>query len=279
MYHSSEVLRKVRAKSIDIRADIIEMIPHGKVGHLGGSCSIADVAAALYFEHMKVYEDPKDPRRDRCIFSKGHAVLAQYACLAELKYFDRSELAKVKTIGGILQGHPDMDLTPGIEAVTGSLGQGLSIALGTSLGLKLDGSDARVYVIIGDGEQAEGQIWEAAMAASAYKADNLCAILDYNKLQATDATDRILPIGNLKEKWGSFGWHVIDIDGHDAAAILAALDEAKETKGAPTMIIARTVKGKGFPFAENLVKYHNGAISEQEQEQALEAIRLMREAL
>lgn len=279
MYHSSEVLRKVRAKAIDIRADIIEMIPHGKVGHLGGSCSIADVAAALYFEHMKVYEDPKDPRRDRCIFSKGHAVLAQYACLAELNYFDRSELAKVKTIGGILQGHPDMDLTPGIEAVTGSLGQGLSIALGTSLGLKLDGSDARVYVIIGDGEQAEGQIWEAAMAASAYKADNLCAILDYNKLQATDATDRILPIGNLKEKWGSFGWHVIDIDGHDADAILAALDEAKETKGAPTMIIARTVKGKGFPFAENLVKYHNGAISEQEQEQALEAIRLMREAL
>ena len=279
MYHSSEVLRKVRAKAIDIRADIIEMIPHGKVGHLGGSCSIADVAAALYFEHMKVYEDPKDPRRDRCIFSKGHAVLAQYACLAELKYFDRSELAKVKTIGGILQGHPDMDLTPGIEAVTGSLGQGLSIALGTSLGLKLDGSDARVYVIIGDGEQAEGQIWESAMAASAYKADNLCAILDYNKLQATDATDRILPIGNLKEKWGSFGWHVIDIDGHDADSILAALDEAKETKGAPTMIIARTVKGKGFPFAENLVKYHNGAISEQEQEQALEAIRLMREAL
>ena len=279
MYHSSEVLRKVRAKAIDIRADIIEMIPHGKVGHLGGSCSIADVAAALYFEHMKVYEDPKDPRRDRCIFSKGHAVLAQYACLAELNYFDRSELAKVKTIGGILQGHPDMDLTPGIEAVTGSLGQGLSIALGTSLGLKLDGSDARVYVIIGDGEQAEGQIWESAMAASAYKADNLCAILDYNKLQATDATDRILPIGNLKEKWGSFGWHVIDIDGHDADSILAALDEAKETKGAPTMIIARTVKGKGFPFAENLVKYHNGAISEQEQEQALEAIRLMREAL
>ena len=279
MYHSSEVLRKVRAKAIDIRADIIEMIPHGKVGHLGGSCSIADVAAALYFEHMKVYEDPKDPRRDRCIFSKGHAVLAQYACLAELNYFDRNELAKVKTIGGILQGHPDMDLTPGIEAVTGSLGQGLSIALGTSLGLKLDGSDARVYVIIGDGEQAEGQIWEAAMAASAYKADNLCAILDYNKLQATDATDKIMPIGSLKEKWGSFGWHVIDIDGHDAAAILAALDEAKETKGAPTMIIARTVKGKGFPFAENLVKYHNGAISEQEQEQALEAIRLMREAL
>ncbi len=279
MCHSTETVRRVRAKAIDIRADILEMIPHGKVGHLGGSCSVADVTAALYFEHMKVYEDPKDPRRDRCIFSKGHAVLAQYACLAELGYFNRSELAKVKTIGGILQGHPDMDLTPGIEAVTGSLGQGLSIALGMSLGLKLDGSDSRVFAIIGDGEQAEGQIWEAAMAASAYKADNLCAILDYNKLQATDATDKILPISSLKEKWGSFGWHVIDIDGHDVVSILSALDEAKNIKGAPTMIIAHTVKGKGFPFAENQVKYHNGAINEQEQEQAMEAIRMMREAL
>ncbi len=246
---------------------------------MGGAAPWRTWRPRCIFEHMKVYGDPRDPRRDRCIFSKGHAVLAQYACLAELGYFDRSELAKVKTIGGILQGHPDMDLTPGIEAVTGSLGQGLSIALGMSLGLRLDGSDSRVYAIIGDGEQAEGQIWEAAMAASAYKADNLCAILDCNKLQATDATDRILPIGSLKEKWGSFGWHVIDIDGHDVVSILSALDEAKDTKGAPTMIIARTVKGKGFPFAENQVKYHNGAISEQEQEQAMDAIRMMREAL
>lgn len=279
MNHSLDDLRRIRGKAIDIRADIIEMIPHGKVGHLGGSCSVADVAATLYFEHMRVYDDPKDPRRDRCIFSKGHAVLAQYACLAELGYFDRAELAKVKTIGGILQGHPDMDLTPGIEAVTGSLGQGLSISLGMALGLRLDGSDARVYTIIGDGEQAEGQIWEAAMAAVAYKADNLCAILDYNKLQATDTTDKVLPIRNLKEKWSSFGWHVIEIDGHDVAAILGALDEAKRVEGAPTIIIARTIKGKGFPFAEHQVKFHNGAINEQEQAQAMEAIRIMREAL
>ncbi len=279
MNHSFDDLRRIRGKAIDIRADIIEMIPHGKVGHLGGSCSIADVASALYFGHMKVFDDPKDPRRDRCIFSKGHAVLAQYACLAELGYFDRSELAKVKTINGILQGHPDMDLTPGIEAVTGSLGQGLSIALGIALGLKLDGNDARVYAIVGDGEQAEGQIWEAAMAAGAYKADNLCAILDYNKLQATDTTDKVLPIHNLMEKWAAFGWHVIEIDGHDAAAILGALDEARRFEGSPTMIIARTVKGKGFPFAEHQVKFHNGAISEQEQAQAMEAIRIMREAL
>lgn len=279
MNHSLDDLRRIRGKAIDIRADIIEMIPHGKVGHLGGSCSVADVAATLYFEHMRVYDDPKDPRRDRCIFSKGHAVLAQYACLAELGYFDRAELAKVKTIAGILQGHPDMDLTPGIEAVTGSLGQGLSISLGMALGLRLDGSDARVYTIIGDGEQAEGQIWEAAMAAVAYKADNLCAILDYNKLQATDTTDKVLPIRNLKEKWSSFGWHVIEIDGHDVAAILGALDEAKRVEGAPTIIIARTIKGKGFPFAEHQVKFHNGAINEQEQAQAMEAIRIMREAL
>jgi len=278
MNHSFDDLRRIRGKAIDIRADIVEMIPAGKVGHLGGSCSSADIAAALYFGHMKVYDDPKDPRRDRCIFSKGHAVLAQYACFAELGYIDRSELAKVKTVDGILQGHPDMDLTPGIEAVTGSLGQGLSISLGMALGLRLDGCDARVYTIVGDGELAEGQIWEAAMAASAYKADNLCAILDCNGLQATDTTDNVFPIGNLKEKWAAFGWHVIEIDGHDMAAILDALDEAERVDSVPTMIIAHTVKGKGFPFAEHNVKYHNGAINEQEQEQALEAIRIMREA-
>ena len=279
MDYSSDDLRRIRGRAIDIRANIIEMIPAGKVGHLGGSCSMADVAAALYFKHMNVYEDPKDPRRDRCVFSKGHAVLAQYACFAELGYIDRSELAKVKTIDGILQGHPDMDLTPGIEAVTGSLGQGLSVSLGMALGLRLDGSGARVYTIVGDGELAEGQIWEAAMAASAYKADNLCAVLDCNELQATDTTDNVLPIGRLKEKWSAFGWHVIEIDGHNVAEILDALDEAKDVGDMPTMIIAHTVKGKGFPFAENQVKYHNGAISEREQEQALEAIRTMREAL
>lgn len=278
MNHSFDDLRRIRGKAINIRADIVEMIPAGKVGHLGGSCSAADIAAALYFGHMKVYDDPKDPKRDRCVFSKGHAVLAQYACFAELGYIDRGELAKVKTVGGILQGHPDMDLTPGIEAVTGSLGQGLSISLGMALGLRLDGSGSRVYTVVGDGELAEGQIWEAAMAASAYKADNLCAILDCNGLQATDTTDNVLPLGNLKEKWAAFGWHVIEIDGHDIEAILNALDEAKRVDGAPTMIIAHTVKGKGFPFAEHNVRFHNGAISEQEQAQALEAIRIMREA-
>jgi transketolase len=279
MSYSIDDLRKIREKAIDIRADIVEMIPAGKVGHLGGSCSAADVAAALYFKHMKVFEDPKNPMRDRCIFSKGHAVLAQYACFARLGYIDRSELAKVKTVKGILQGHPDMDLTPGIEAVTGSLGQGLSISLGMALGLSLDGSDSRVYTIVGDGELSEGQIWEAAMAASAYKADNLCAILDYNRLQATDATENVFPIHDLKDKWAAFGWHAVEIDGHNVEEILNALDEAKRTLGVPTMIIAHTIKGKGFPFAEGAVKYHNGAMTNEEHTQALEAIKKMREAL
>jgi len=278
MTYSSEDLRKIREKAIDIRADIVEMIPAGKVGHLGGSCSAADIAAALYFHHMKVFDDPKNPKRDRCIFSKGHAVLAQYACFAELGYIDRGELAKVKTIKGILQGHPDME-TPGIEAVTGSLGQGLSVSLGMALALKLDGSDSRVYTIVGDGELSEGQIWEAAMAASAYSADNLCAILDCNGLQATDTTEKVFPIRRLKEKWTAFGWHVLEIDGHNVEEILNSLDEAKRVTGKPTMIIAGTVKGKGFPFAEGVVKFHNGAITEEEHAIALEAIKKMREAL
>ncbi|NLE24052.1 MAG: transketolase [Clostridiaceae bacterium] len=269
-------LQEVQKKAIDIRANILEMVPNGKVGHLGGSCSAADISAALYFKHMNVYDDPKDPRRDRCIFSKGHAVLAQYACFAELGYVDRSELAKVKTINGILQGHPDMDMTPGIEAVTGSLGQGLSIAVGMSLGLKLDNSKSRIYVILGDGELSEGQIWEAAMAASVYKTDNLCAILDCNGVQATEVIEKVFPIPDLKDKWSAFGWHVIEIDGHNVKEILEALDESKQIKDKPTIIIAHTVKGKGFCFAEGRAKYHNAALSEEEYQQALGIIEQMR---
>lgn len=270
-------IRQIQRKAVDVRANILEMIPAGKVGHLGGSSSIADVAAALYFHHMHVSKDPKDPKRDRCIFSKGHSVLAQYACLVELGYFDRSELSKVKTLDGILQGHPDMDLTPGIEAVTGSLGQGLSISLGMALGLKLDHSASRVYTILGDGELSEGQIWEAAMAASVYKADNLCAIVDYNGVQATDTTEKVFPIRDLREKWESFGWYVIEIDGHNIEKILKALEAAGEVKSKPTVILARTVKGKGFSFAEGLAKFHNAAMCEDEYAQALECIKKMKE--
>lgn len=276
MQYTEQELREVRRKAIDIRADILEMIPAGKVGHLGGSCSAADITAALYFKHMKAFPDPKNPARDRCIFSKGHSVLAQYACFVELGYVDRSELSKVKTLHGILQGHPDMSKTPGIEAVTGSLGQGLSIGLGMAMGLKLDKSASRVYTILGDGELAEGQIWEAAMSAAVFKADNLCAILDHNGVQATGATEDIFPIHDIQEKWRSFGWNVIEIDGHDMAQILAALDEAETVKGKPTLIYANTIKGKGFPFAEGKAKFHNAAMTEEEYQIALKTIEQAR---
>lgn len=276
MKYSLADQQEVKRKAIDIRANLLEMIPAGKVGHLGGSCSAADITAALYFKHMKVFADPKNPARDRCIFSKGHAVLAQYACFAELGYVDRSELAKVKTMEGILQGHPDMDLTPGIEAVTGSLGQGLSVSLGMALGLKLDGSNSRVYTIIGDGELSEGQIWEAAMAACVFKADNLCAIVDYNGVQATDTTENVFPIRDLKDKWTAFGWHVIELDGHNVAEILEALEATEAVKGKPTLLLAHTVKGKGFDFAEGKAKFHNAALSDEEYSSALAAIEAMR---
>ncbi len=277
MEFSAEEIRDLKKRAAQMRGDLIEMIPAGKVGHLGGSSSIMDVVAALYFKIMKVYEDPRDPRRDILVFSKGHAVLAQYAALVELGYIEREALKYVKTLECTLQGHPDMDHTPGIEAVTGSLGQGLSICLGMALGLRLDGKDARVYCILGDGELAEGQIWEAAMAAASYQADNLCAIIDVNGVQATDAVDRVLSNPDLKQKWEAFGWKVTEVDGHDMRQILAALDEAREVRGRPAMILAHTVKGKGFPFAEGKAAYHNAAMNEEEYAQARELVRKMLE--
>lgn len=277
MEYSQEIVKELKRKAIQIRANILEMIPPGKVGHLGGSSSIADVMAALYFHTMKVSRaNPKDPGRDRLIMSKGHAVLVQYACLAELGYFDRSELGKVKTFNGMLQGHPDMDRTPGIEAVTGSLGQGLSVSLGMALGLRLDKSENRVYAILGDGELAEGQIWEAVMAAAVYKASNLCAIIDWNGVQATSTTAEIFPIANLVEKWKAFGWNVIEIDGHDMVQILKALDAAKAYTDGPTAILAHTIKGKCFPFAEGKAKYHNAAMNDEEYKIAWQCIETMK---
>lgn len=274
--YSTEEIRALKLRAAQLRGDIVEMMPPGKVGHLGGSCSVADIVAALYFRHMRVFPDPRDPRRDRCVFSKGHAVLAQYAAFAELGYFGREELKRVKTLDGTLQGHPDMEHTPGIEAVTGSLGQGLSICLGMALGLRMENSVSRVYCVIGDGEQNEGQIWEAAMAAAAYKVSNLCAIVDHNHLQATDAIEKVLPNGRLAEKWRAFGWHALEIDGHDMRAVLLALDEAKATSGKPTVIIANTVKGKGFPFAEGNSAFHNAAMNEEQYALALKMVEQMK---
>ena len=277
MSYSEKELHELRKIAATLRGNLIEMIPPGKVGHLGGSSSIMDIVAALYFKHMNVFDDPKDPRRDRCVFSKGHAVLAQYAAFAELGYVSHEDLHKVKTLDGTLQGHPDMDHTPGIEAVTGSLGQGLSVSLGRAFGLRVDKSESRVFCIVGDGELDEGQIWEAAMAAAAHKVDNLVAIIDRNGVQATDTIDNVLPNGMLKEKWEAFGWNTIEIDGHDMAQILEALDAAKACKGKPTAIIANTVKGKGFPFAEGKAAYHNAAMNEEEYKIAQAMVEKMKE--
>lgn len=277
MVYTEQEIRELRKQAAILRGNLIEMIPAGKVGHLGGSSSVMDITAALYFKHMRVYPDPKDPRRDRCVFSKGHAVLAQYAAFAELGYVSREDLKKVKTLDGTLQGHPDMDHTPGIEAVTGSLGQGLSVALGMALGLRLDGSKSRVYCIVGDGELNEGQIWEAAMSAAAYQVSNLTAIIDKNDVQATDCVEKVLPNSQLKEKWVAFGWNVAEIDGHDMLSILTALDAAAACADKPTAIIANTVKGKGFPFAEGKAAYHNAALTEEEYKQALAIVEKMKE--
>ena len=272
-------LRDLRLMAARLRRNILLMVPPGKVGHLGGSSSVADITAALYFHHMKVFPDPRDSRRDRCVFSKGHAGLAQYAALGELGYFDKAEFARVKTLKGVLQGHPDMDYTPGIEAVTGSLGQGLSICLGMALGLRLDGSPARVYCVLGDGELAEGQVWEAVMAAGAFGVDNLCAIIDQNGLQATDSCEAILPNPDQATKWAAFGWHTLEIDGHDLHQVVEALETARATRGRPTVIVANTVKGKGFPFAEGRVAFHNAALNEEQYQQALAAVeQMMQEA-
>ena len=277
MPYTENDIRDLKKIAGTLRGNLIEMIPAGKVGHLGGSSSIMDVTAALYFKHMKVFDDPKNPLRDRCVFSKGHAVLAQYAAFVELGYVSHDDLHKVKTLDGTLQGHPDMDHTPGIEAVTGSLGQGLSVSLGMALGLSVDGSESRVFCILGDGELAEGQVWEAAIAGAAYKADNLVAIIDQNGVQATDTVEKVMPNGNLAEKWAAFGWNTIEIDGHDFKQILDALDQAKACKGKPTAIVAHTIKGKGFPFAEGKAAYHNAAMNEEEYQKALEIVKKMKE--
>jgi transketolase len=274
---SKETIKKVEDKGIQLIEDIVDIIGVGKTGHLGGSCSCAHVVAALYFHKMNI--DPKNPKyedRDRFLLSKGHAALVQYAALAEAGFFPKEELKKVKSLGSMLQGHPDMTKTPGVEANTGSLGQGLSIANGMALGLRLDGKKSRVYVVIGDGEMAEGQIWEAAMAASNFKMDNIVAIVDRNRLQATGAVVDRFDTNPIVPKWEAFGWNVIVIDGHNVEQILEALDNAEKVKGKPTVIIAETTKGKGISFAENNAAYHNGSMTAAQYETAKGDIQKLR---
>ena len=259
---------KVKAK--EIRKSIVSMITEAKSGHPGGSLSATDILTALYFSEMNV--DPANPKmegRDRFVLSKGHAAPAIYATLAEKGYFSKDELMTLRKFGSRLQGHPDMKKLPGIEISTGSLGQGLSVANGMALNAKMFNENYRTYVILGDGEVQEGQIWEAAMTAAHYKLDNLCAFLDSNNLQIDGNVSEIMGVEPLDKKWEAFGWNVIKIDGHDFEQILSALDKARECKDKPTMVIAKTIKGKGVSFMENVCGFHGVAPTLEELERAL----------
>ena len=268
---SVEELEKM---AVIIRCDIIDMICTAAAGHPGGSLSAADVVTALYFRIMRLDpQNPDWPDRDRFILSKGHACPVWYAALAERGYFDRSHLKTLRQMGSILQGHPDMRKTPGIDMTAGSLGHGLSAGLGMALSGKLQQKDYHVFVIIGDGESQEGSIWEASMAAPNFKLDNLTAILDYNHLQNDYSVDDIMPIHPAVDKWQAFGWHVLDIDGHNMAQVVAALEEAKSHKGKPTMIVANTIKGKGVSYMENVCEWHGRAPCQEEADQALAELR------
>ena len=256
-----------------IRKDIIEEVYSANSGHPGGALSIADIITALYFNEMNIDpKNPKDENRDRLILSKGHASAALYAALAEKGYFPKEDLKTFRNINSYLQGHPDMKNIPGVDMSTGSLGQGLSAANGMAMMFKLDKNPARVYCICGDGEIEEGQIWEAAMSSSKYKLDNLCLIIDNNNLQIDGTIEEVMSSYPIDDKFKSFGFNVITINGHDFSQILQAFEEAKNAKNKPTAIIAKTIKGKGITFMENQVGWHGKAPSQQEYEQAIKEL-------
>ena len=256
-----------------IRRDILDMIGcGGKVGHLGGSLSAVELVAVLYFQAMR--HDPGNPdwqARDRFILSKGHAALVQYAVLAEAGYFPKAELGAVKQLGAMLQGHPDRRRTPGVEANTGSLGQGLSLGVGMALEVRLDAVGSRVFVLLGDGELNEGQVWEAASCAAHYGLNNLTAIVDINGLQASGTTCAVQYPQDIADKWRAFGWETRELDGHDLEQILDGYAWALG-RSRPGVILARTVKGKGVSFAENRMECHNCAMTKEEYAMACQEV-------
>ncbi|HAG11730.1 MAG TPA: transketolase [Desulfotomaculum sp.] len=265
-----EVIARLEKKAKEIRRDIISMTAAAGSGHPGGSLSAADIVTALYFQIMRLDpERPDWPDRDRFVLSKGHAAPVLYSALAERGFFRTSELLTLRKLGSRLQGHPDMKSLPGVEMSTGSLGQGLAVANGMALAGKLDNRDYRVFVLMGDGENQEGMIWEAAMAAAHYKLDNLTAFLDHNGLQIDGPVREVMSVEPVADKWKAFGWDVQVIDGHDLSQIINAVEKAKEVKGRPQMIVAETVKGKGVSFMENNVDWHGRAPNPQETEKAL----------
>ncbi|MCI8412324.1 MAG: transketolase [Clostridia bacterium] len=262
---------KVIAKKV--RRGILEQVYTAQSGHPGGSLSIADILTVLYFNEMNIDEkNPKWEDRDRLVLSKGHCSPALYSCLANRGFFKEDELKSFRNIEGKLQGHPDMNKVPGVDMTTGSLGQGLSAANGMAIAGKMDKREYRVYCVLGDGEIEEGQIWEAAMAANKYKLDNLCVIVDNNNLQIDGTIEEVMSSYPIDEKFKSFGFQVINIDGHDIEEIIKAFEVAKNIKEKPTCIIAKTIKGKGISFMENQVGWHGKAPNEEQFKQAIEEI-------
>jgi transketolase len=272
--HPINDLNQLKDIARQLRLDIVEMLYRAGSGHVGGSLSATDILVALFFSHMHL--DPGNacyPERDFFVLSKGHAAPVLYAILARLGYFSREELFTLRQFGSSLQGHPDSKCTPGVEVPTGSLGQGLSIANGLALAMKLNHSRQRVYALLGDGEIQEGQIWEAAMTAAHYSLDNLTAILDRNRLQIDGHTKEVMSIEPLAAKWEAFGWHTVQVDGHAIPDILDTLKACRSVKGQPSIIIARTTKGKGVSIFEDQVKFHGVTPTTEEYQQAVQELQ------
>jgi len=260
-------VEELKKKAKSIRLNIVKMVGPGKAGHFGGSCSLAEIVSVLYFRKMRHYpEDPKWEDRDRLILSKGHGAIVQYAALAMCGYFPMDELWNLKKLGSMLQGHPDMKKTPGIEANTGSLGQGLSISCGIAAGAKLDGKDYKVYCIVGDGETAEGQIWEAALAAAHHKLDNVIVAVDWNGQQIDGPTNKVMSLGDLPAKWLSFGWDVYNMEGNNMSHVVACLDIVKKAvgNGKPKVILMKTEMGYGVDFMMGSHKWHGVAPNDEQ---------------
>lgn len=272
MQYTENQIKELEEKAKQVRRLIVRMLAKAGSGHPGGSLSAADLVTALYFSVMRINpSDPCWPERDRFHMSKGHCCPLWYAALAEKGYFPEEKLWTLRKLGSILQGHPDRR-TPGVDVASGSLGQGLSVAVGMSLAAKIDKKDYRVYCLMGDGEIQEGNIWEAAMAASHYKCDNLCGIVDYNGFQIDGKVVDIMNLEPLLDKWRSFGWHTLEIDGHNMKEIVSAYGEAMAVKGKPSVIIAHTIKGKGVSFMENVLDFHGRAPTQEEAERALKEL-------
>ena len=270
---NAELKTKLEQMCHQFRIDVLTTLHSKQTGHPGGSLSVCEILTTLYYTQMNV--DPKNPQwadRDRLVLCKGHAAPMLYRVLAEKGYFPVEEMGTLRDFETRLQGHPCMNDTPGVDMSTGPLGMGLSTAIGMALAAKLDNAPTRVYAVLGDGEINEGTVWEACMSASKYKVDNLCAVLDWNGVQLDGTSDEVMPLGDVKAKFESFGFHCIECDGHDVEALYNAFEEAKTVKGKPTMVLAHTVKGKGVSFMEGKNAWHGKAIGDADFEKAMEEL-------